>query len=133
MSTDELRLKRLGSEIAALLGDRSQGWLAEQARVSQPTISRIVRGQQRPDAGILARIARALGTDPAVLLRLAGVALPAGARDGRVEFLASELDRLLPQLSAPMQELMLDQLADYVDLLRLVVQEQQGHLPAPAL
>jgi transcriptional regulator with XRE-family HTH domain len=118
----------LGHEIERLLGDRSQAWLAEQVGVDQSTISRLIRGQHRASADKLARAARALGTDPAHLMRLAGVPLPNPnrERDSRVEHAAQRLDELLPQLSPPLREMTLEMLADLIDLVGAFAQEQKS-------
>lgn len=92
-------LQRLGREIEAALDGRTQTWLedAMQKRVTQSTISRLMRGQvKNPDARTIVTIARALGRNPIPWLRLAGVGLPTEAEhlDDEALYIAARISAL---------------------------------------
>jgi transcriptional regulator with XRE-family HTH domain len=89
--------RALGAAIERHLGERSQTWLAKQAKTTQPTISRIIRGVHIPAPDTIEAIAKALEIDAFYLLRLAGLPVATTkARDPTVEYLADRLDALPP-------------------------------------
>jgi len=60
------------SAMAASKDLRTQAAVAEKARVSQTTVSRLLRGEVDPQSGTQRRVAAALGIDLATLLEKAG-------------------------------------------------------------
>jgi transcriptional regulator with XRE-family HTH domain len=74
-ATQRQRARALGAEIAQLRADRglSLRALAAKLPMSPSNLGRIERGEQAPPPEeLIVLIARALGSDPARLLRLAG-------------------------------------------------------------
>lgn len=66
--TDEEAKTNIGANLFRLRGEKSLYWLARQIGVSTIAVSRIERGLHMPGAGLLARIAQALGTTADELL-----------------------------------------------------------------
>ncbi len=63
--------RQLGERVAARrrATGLTQAELAERARVSTETVSRLERGRTMPSISLLNKIARSMGADPADLLR----------------------------------------------------------------
>jgi transcriptional regulator with XRE-family HTH domain len=66
--TDENALKHIAANVARLRGDRSLYWLAKEADTYPSNIQRIERGETMPGAGLLSRIADALGVSMQALV-----------------------------------------------------------------
>lgn len=95
-------LTEFGLEIQKYLIQR--GWsrrrLAEEARVNVSTVSRMMRGIQKPTHQTVEQLADALKIDPFHLKRIAGLrtAQSSATRHPSVEYLAQRLDELPPNI-----------------------------------
>jgi transcriptional regulator with XRE-family HTH domain len=66
--SDEQALKNIAANVIRLRGDRSQYWLAKEVGTYPANIARIENGENMPGAGLLSRLAEALGVSIQVLL-----------------------------------------------------------------
>lgn len=66
MSDDDV-LANIAANVAKLRGKRSRSWLARQTGTYAINITRIESGEHMPGAGLLKRIAEALGTSTDML------------------------------------------------------------------
>jgi transcriptional regulator with XRE-family HTH domain len=96
--TKKADLTPLGLEIERYMRDRK--WtlreLASQAKSTPATISRIMRGQSKPTPETINGVAQAFGVDATRLMRLAGIPIPAPARerDATAEYISQRLDSM---------------------------------------
>lgn len=65
---DEQALKNIARNVAKLRGNRSRSWLAREAETYPINITRIEAEENMPGAGLLSRIAKALGVSTDALL-----------------------------------------------------------------
>jgi transcriptional regulator with XRE-family HTH domain len=93
-----MSLTELGHTIRRGLAGRSQVWLSQQSGVDQSTISRILNGKVVPTPETLESLGKALGLDPAHLMRLAGLPIPTGEYDPEAAYIAQRLTELPPGL-----------------------------------
>ena len=66
--SDEDELKRISTNVLRLRGNRSQYWLAKEVGTYPANIARIENGESMPGAGLLSRLAEALGVEISTLL-----------------------------------------------------------------
>ena len=73
MITTEQATTNVGRNVARLLRDRgmTQRQLSERSGIAEMTISRVIRGQNEPGIGVVAKIAESLDVLVDVLLRQA--------------------------------------------------------------
>lgn len=68
MINDDQAREYVAANVARLRGDRSRYWLAKAVGTGTISISRIERGEHLPGAGLLSRLAEALGVSIDTLL-----------------------------------------------------------------
>jgi transcriptional regulator with XRE-family HTH domain len=116
-------LTNFGTELQKYLERR--GWsrrrLAEEARIDVSTVSRMMRGLQKPTHKTIESIADALEVDPFHLKRIAGLRVPKPRRERNpeVEYLAQRLDELPPEI----QEQALDALGRQLDVIYNIMKQ----------
>jgi len=67
--SDEEALNNIAKNVAALRGERSRYWLAKETGTYTINITRIENGDHMPGAGLLSRLAEALGVEIERLLQ----------------------------------------------------------------
>lgn len=70
MLTDEQAMANIAANVRRLRGERSLSWLAREAGTYPINITRVENGENLPGAGLLARLAEALGTTTDALLSI---------------------------------------------------------------
>lgn len=68
--SDETALRAISQNVTRLRGDRSKSWLARECGTYPINITRIESGENMPGAGLLSRLADALGVEIQDLLNL---------------------------------------------------------------
>ena len=66
--TDDDALRNIAANVCGLRGDRSRSWLAREVGSFPINITRIESGEHMPGAGLLSRLADALGVSEHYLL-----------------------------------------------------------------
>lgn len=126
MKTEE---NALGRQIKHLLGKRSQTWLAKQADTTQPTISRLIRGENTPTIENINAIAQALDADPLHLMQLAGLAVP---EEQQQEFdpVAAQIAQRLTELPPHIRTEAAKALGSMLDTITRVMEKQSTNAGA---
>lgn len=121
--------KELTRVIKLALGTRSQDWLAEQSNVSQPTISRLLRGVGEIEAKNVISIASALSLNANGLLALAGLAGEALPEEP-IDQSALEIARQLTRLPADLKDPAIDAVSGVVDGFRTIAERRGDYAAA---
>lgn len=66
--SDQEALEHIAANVLRLRGERSQYWLAKEVGSYPANIARIEKGETMPGAGLLSRLAEALGVSVQTLL-----------------------------------------------------------------